>query len=647
MRAAVSESARRPVRMAARAMLWAAAIGGEMVLAGGRARAADVTITAGAEQTLSADLVLTGPDSLTAGAAGGARCKIHGAGHRIASTSPWTGAVSITNCDVDGLGNAQQPGIDLTGSASASVTIQGTTFSMSGQVSLVLADAMSVAFRGNTLGADTLVPVVVALSDSRPAFRASGSSTGTKVFQGNRVLASNASFQSTGGWLIGGDTPAQGNVLTGLRAGLDIEATTDMTVRGNFSHTLESSVGCPADNLGCWNQVKNLAMALGTNIVVEHNVFIGRNWIADVNDVPAEFRYNLLVDNTERGWVLVKNTAGAKIHHNVLVSTKDNQSSPQGGFVVDDDGMSGTPTTEIFNNTLDAGDVCTPAIEGAVTLHDIAVLASLRSNVFTGVRIANPGNDWIGLVRAALPDVALTDPAPVRLGYADYNLFFSPGSPVKTNYGVVVAGKKVRTAGFGLNDAPASGAPDAQLDPKLAGPIPRSFPFSDADVVMGNVTVCQILGFYRQAYAPGAGSPLIDKGDPQEGAGNDIGAIGAGVANALDQFGRYCAAPDLASLVVPAAAYTCPAIALPGSGGGAGGGGAGGGGTGGGAGAGGAGVGGAAGGGTSGATGPAENRGIACVCALDAGRPEPEGLAVIGAAAAITLLRRQRPRRRP
>jgi hypothetical protein len=38
-------------------------------------------------------------------------------------------------------------------------------------------------------------------------------------------------------------------------------------------------------------------------------------------------------------------------------------------------------------------------------------------------------------------------------------------------------------------------------------------------------------------YAPAAGSPLTDKGDPADGAGTDIGAIGSGAGDPADQFG--------------------------------------------------------------------------------------------------------------
>src|SRR5262249_16311263 len=41
--------------------------------------------------------------------------------------------------------------------------------------------------------------------------------------------------------------------------------------------------------------------------------------------------------------------------------------------------------------------------------------------------------------------------------------------------------------------------------------------------------VSQVLSHYRSLYAPRAGSPVIDAGDPADGPGIDIGAVGGGV----------------------------------------------------------------------------------------------------------------------
>ncbi len=52
-------------------------------------------------------------------------------------------------------------------------------------------------------------------------------------------------------------------------------------------------------------------------------------------------------------------------------------------------------------------------------------------------------------------------------------------------------------------------------------------------------TVREVLAGWRRRYTPQVGSPLIDTGDPTGGAGNDIGAVGAGTRNGADMFGRY------------------------------------------------------------------------------------------------------------
>ena len=135
------------------------------------------------------------------------------------------------------------------------------------------------------------------------------------------------------------------------------------------------------------------------------------------------------------------------------------------------------------------------------------------------------------------------DPGPARLGYADFNLFYNPTAATTDNYGVSVPNLTERhSAGFALGDPIAEDAKDQQVDPRLATPPPVVFPFADDVVVTRLVSVCQILAFYRGLYSPGAGSLLIDKGDPMDGVGTDIGAVGAGTPAAADLFGTLC--PD-------------------------------------------------------------------------------------------------------
>ena len=67
-----------------------------VLAAGASARGAGMTIAAGAEQTLDADVVLGAGDSFVAGDDSGTRCKIHGGGHKFQTTPGVTWGGSLT-----------------------------------------------------------------------------------------------------------------------------------------------------------------------------------------------------------------------------------------------------------------------------------------------------------------------------------------------------------------------------------------------------------------------------------------------------------------------------------------------------------------------------------------------------------------------
>jgi MYXO-CTERM domain-containing protein len=287
----------------------------------------------------------------------------------------------------------------------------------------------------------------------------------------------------------------------------------------------------------------------------------------------------------------------------------------------------------IYNNTFDGAGKCTVPIGGDVVLHG-AVVSSLRSNAFVGTRVVPAG----GTSFVHGMDSALTPPLPTGLGYSDYNLFYNPDSQVTVIYGAGVQGKSARTdPGFGFHDAMSGGVVNQQVDPKFAVAMPpRTFPFKESDVIAHTTTVCQVLAYYRQIYSPGTGSPLLGAGDPADGAGNNIGAIGAGQAN--DLFGKLCDPTDIGAPDTSSDVSTC--TPMGGGMGGAGVGGAGG------TGAGGSGGSGAGGKGTGGTGG---NTGFACICTVDpASSPGSDlgALAAMGAAAAVVLGTRRRRRRR-
>ena len=66
------------------------------------------------------------------------------------------------------------------------------------------------------------------------------------------------------------------------------------------------------------------------------------------------------------------------------------------------------------------------------------------------------------------------------------------------------------------------------IDALLAGPLPEAVGRSLVEHQVVERVVSQMLEFYRNAYTPADGSPLIDAGWPNDGPGTDIGAVEAG-----------------------------------------------------------------------------------------------------------------------
>jgi hypothetical protein len=189
---------------------------------------------------------------------------------------------------------------------------------------------------------------------------------------------------------------------------------------------------------------------------------------------------------------------------------------------------------EVFSNTFDGGGAMMRTKGPVLAVGPGASVASFRNNIVFHFPFEQ------GADRAALrgaPGEPL-DPAPSRLGYADYNLFYNPDSAGVRNYALAVSNLTVRVdPGFALNDALPAGPPNEQVEPELAGGADECFPWSDENIKLGTVTVSQMLAGYRSVYAPSAGSPALNKGDPTDGANTSIGAVGDGTQDS-DRFGR-------------------------------------------------------------------------------------------------------------
>ena len=68
--------------------------------------------------------------------------------------------------------------------------------------------------------------------------------------------------------------------------------------------------------------MKNLSINQATNVLVEHNVFWGLNWSLEIKG-QAEIRYNLVLDNEERGWVLIWDDVGPSRTTTCWSATRD------------------------------------------------------------------------------------------------------------------------------------------------------------------------------------------------------------------------------------------------------------------------------------------------------------------------------------
>lgn len=490
--------------------------------------AQSIVVEAGGMLALSEDIVLSGQDTMEVRGTAEKRCTIRGNRHRIRTSGEWTGKILISHCDLVELGDqtvfspqgritSQAHALELSAAKDAEISVEQSAFRASSSVSLRLDGGSTARFSHNVSSEDSIVWVDKAVERTVPFFSATGSSSGAKFFQGNRVYRSGVHITGRN-WTIGGPSDSESNLIIGLRAGLFAYGEGTL-VRGNYLHVLMPRTA----EFPYWSQVATFTSARGA--LAEHNVIRDGEWI--VQFVEGEFRHNLICDINDHNFL--RNGSTGRIHHNLFVAGRpDHPPGSQSGciFVVyaPKEGETGV---EVFNNTFDAGGVLNiPGIE----VNPGGFVKSLRNNVFFNfphqekyVRSAQ------AMVRPIWTE-PLTDPGPAGLGYADYNAFFSPQAQVKKNYALTVAGKTERKdAGFALNDLPRGGSPNDQVDPRFKGPIPTSFLFKDEDIKSGAVTVSKMLARYRELYTPAPGSPLIDAGDPADGEGTDIGAVDAGV----------------------------------------------------------------------------------------------------------------------
>ena len=497
-----------------------------------RAVAASKTVGPGQAVGMSEDIVLSGDDVLEVNGTAERPCRLDANNQQIKTKGDWTGRIVIRHCEFRSLGTAKVPCIDVVAKGDGdAIVIENSMFHSCGAVHIANQGKSGTVFRNNLFRETSMVPVTnLPFNDSPPIFRASGSSPARKLFQGNEVRRSVVEFDNTTNWLIGGNKDEDANILTGPRGSLSIFTSSNMTVRGNYIHTDIPSFR--------YSQVHTLLVQTPCpGLVVEHNILRHGQWV--VRGIAGEFRYNLVLDADGHNFIIGP-TAHSHIHHNIFARycTVDPNLNSTINLPYKGDGIA------IFNNTFDGGgkDLARPWHVPAIEVGSSAFLASLRNNAF--VRHPTRFSSGTATVRPGFTEKRSL-PGPARLGYADYNLFDNPDASEKINYALRVEGKTERAdAGFALHDVPAKGAKNEQVAPRFKGPLPAQFPFDEDDIRTRKVTVSQILVRYRDAYSPGPGSPLIGAGDPADGPGSFIGAVGGDDGTPDDRFGRPASGPS-------------------------------------------------------------------------------------------------------
>jgi hypothetical protein len=503
------------------------------------AEAAATIVQAGQTHTLQEDLVLNGDDVLEIKGTPDKPCTLVGNQHRIRTGAKWTGSLQIVHCKIQNLGPPARrsddgqvagPGasaIDVKAAGKAGVTIENCTFDACSAIHLQNDDSSAASFRNNIILDNSVVAISKDIANSDHAFVARGNSKEKKLFQGNYIPRGKIVFNAPQ-WLIGGDQDADSNIIIGMRIGVDARGE-GTVVRGNYFHLLMPLT----KEFPYWSQIS--VFTTGPGVVGEHNVIRDGEWI--VRFVEGEFRYNIISDIIDHD--LMQNGSNGRIHHNLFLAGDPGHwaGSMSACIAVIYPPKNPGEGIEVFNNVFDGGDrLDVPGIEVAPK----GFVKSVRNNVF--FNFAHKEKYYKmpqAMIRPLWDDDTGSEKAP-RLGYADYNLFYNPKAKAPRNYLLSVAGKEERKdAGFGLNDIPRGGKVDEQADPKFKGPIPKKFPFADDDIKARKVTVSKILAWYRDAYTPAEGSPLIGAGDRADGDGTNIGAIGSAKPSALDCFGRF------------------------------------------------------------------------------------------------------------
>lgn len=415
----------------------------------------------------------------------GSRIKVNGAGHRIVLNS---GSASFDwqYVDFHNIGGTDRTidGISITTTGNA--TIKNCRFDYCNPFYLSLGGTATAVIRDNVWPSNVRQPIgqnPLPSGGSYPAIYMRGSSTGNKVFAGNRMGAGWLDFDTVDHWTVGGSADADGNVFIGARVGvffgfLGSGANTNCAVKRNYLRHIY---------FGGWSQASLLELGQD-NIFVQHNVIIGSSW--PVRGCTGEFCYNLVVITREEGYVWVDTNAW--VHHNVFIGWPGSRQGIANQYA--------SNGIKLQNNTFDgiSGD----GISSAVGSDGNEII---DSNIFT--RLTFGTSSWCVEIIGGSPTT-------------DYNLFHDVETPYYEDS---------RNPTHDVNNS----------DPLFDNPAPFLIEWDEGPIWEGTAVTRDVLIAYRYRYTPDAGSPALGAGSTATfGSGNCIGAIGAtGAAAAYDKYG--------------------------------------------------------------------------------------------------------------
>lgn len=438
--------------------------------------------TYGSTIVLSADLALTGSYSLSGSS--GSRILLNCGGHQI-NGSP--ASVAFRYVDFFDCGDPTSTGALAADVTTGALTIDNVRFDTSNPFQFTQNSASCATAITNTLWRSSMRQPLGQTPDSTggqlhgsyPVLLMKGTCPTPKVFEGNNGAAGWWDFQSPN-WTLGGTTVTKTNVAIGPRVGFWLSVNATATIQRNYTHHVY---------YGGWSQGSNYELG-GACTLVEHNIIVGSSW--PTRGLNCEYRYNLsLGPGGEEGHIWPSNGAtAAYVHHSVMVGWTSR------GMLFDPYSVS---NLRFVNNTVEN---LTNALGSPVAeFFSSPITATMKSNLF----LRNGNATVINVGSGTLT--------------ADYNGFY-------------------QTVGTHYSDGRTTPAHDFTGNPLLTAPPTTSIPFDEVALWNRSLSVAATLSSYRTKFLPTMGSPAIDTGDPTLfGAGNDVGAVGAGTSNAADLFG--------------------------------------------------------------------------------------------------------------